>query len=96
MSIVTLPPNLPVKRQDFGLQTFDLSFSSGDTGSTQVAVLAPPRRTCALVSEERIPSMSEAAQWRALAHALRGQVNVLAICDLLQPVRRCLYLEPSR
>ncbi|WP_208513537.1 hypothetical protein [Variovorax paradoxus] len=88
MSIVTLPPNLPVKRQDFGLQTFDLSFSSGDTGSTQVAVLAPPRRTCALVSEERIPSMSEAAQWRALAHALRGQVNVLAICDLLQPVPR--------
>lgn len=88
MSIVTLPPNLPVKRQDFGIQTFDLSFSSGDTGSSQVAVLAPPRRTCALVSEERIPLMSEAAMWRSLVHALRGQVNVLAVSDMLQPAPR--------
>lgn len=88
MSIITLPPNLPVKRQDFGIQSFDLSFSSGDTGSTQVAVLAPPRRTCALVSQERIPVMAEAAMWRALAHALRGRVNVLAVHDVLQPAPR--------
>lgn len=88
MSTVSLPPNLPVKRQDFGLQTFDLTFSNSDSGSIQTSVLGPSRRTCALVSEDRIPVMAEAAQWRALVHALRGQVGRIAVHDLLNPVPR--------
>lgn len=88
MSIIDIPMALPVQRQDFGIQTFDLSFASGDTGATQVAVLGPPRRTCTLVSEERIPVPQEAALWRAMVHALQGQVNKLAVCDLLHPAPR--------
>ena len=88
MSIITLPPTLPVRSQDFGIRTFDLGFGNSDTGSSQVAVLAPPRRTCALVSEERIPNLAQAAMWRALIHAMDGQVNVLEVSDLLQPAPR--------
>ncbi|KLN57616.1 hypothetical protein [Variovorax paradoxus] len=88
MSIIDLPTSLAVQRQDFGIRTFDLTFANGDTGSSQVAVLAPPRRTCALVSEDRIPVLAQAAVWRALMHAMDGQVNVLAVSDLLQPAPR--------
>lgn len=88
MSIVTLPLDLPVKRQDFGLQTFDLTFSNADSGATQTAVLGPARRTCSMVSEDRIPVMAQAAQWRALIHSMRGQVGRIAIHDLLNPVPR--------
>jgi hypothetical protein len=86
--IITLPTSLPVKRQDFGVRSFDLAFANGDTGSSQVTVLAPPRHTCALVSEERIPVLSEAALWRSLVYSMDGQVNVLAVHDLLNPAPR--------
>lgn len=88
MSIVTLSLDLPVQRQDFGLQTFDLTFANGDSGAMQVATLGPARRTCTLVSEDRIPVVRESAAWRALVHALRGQVNQLAVSDLLHPAPR--------
>ncbi len=32
--------------------------------------------------------MRDAAAWRALVHSMRGQVNVLAVHDMLQPVPR--------
>ena len=88
MNIVTLPSDLPVKRQDFGLQAYDLTFSNSESGAMQVAVLGPARRTCTLVSEERIPLMRDAAAWRSLVHSMRGQVNLLAVHDMLQPVPR--------
>jgi hypothetical protein len=88
MSIIALPTSLPVKSQVFGIKSFDLTFANGDTGASQVTVLAPPRRTCSLVSEERIPVLAQAAAWRSLIHALDGQVNQLAVFDLLQPAPR--------
>lgn len=88
MSVVALPQNLPVKSQTFGIRDFNLTFANGDTGASQVKVLAPQRYTCSLVSEERIPVLAQAAMWRALIHSLNGQVNQLAVFDYLNPVPR--------
>ncbi|MBB1601584.1 hypothetical protein [Variovorax sp. UMC13] len=88
MSIVLLPVTLPVQRQDFGFMSFDLDFSNTDTGSSQVVVLGPARRTCSLVSESRLVNVAEAAAWRRLQHALPGKVNKLAVFDLQHPFPR--------
>ena len=88
MSIIEIPVGLPVKSQVWGIRSFDQAFGNGDTGSTQVAVLGPPRRGCSLVSEEAIPVTSEADLWSMLLHSLEGRVNKLAVYDLLRPVPR--------
>lgn len=84
--IIELSEKLPVKNQVWGVRTFDLGFSNEDTGTSQVQVNGPARLTCALVSEEKIPVMAEAAAWRAAIHALNGRVNKLAVWDFLNPV----------
>ncbi|WP_422099089.1 hypothetical protein [Variovorax sp.] len=88
MTIITLPLTLPIKDQVFGTRDFNQTFANGDTGASQVKVGAPPRYTCSLVSEERIPDARMYAMWRALVHDLNGQVNQLAVFDLLHPVPR--------
>lgn len=82
MSIVTLPLDIPVVSQTFGLTWYDLEHSNPDTGASQVKVLGPPRRTCSIVGNER-EDPEAAPRWRALVHALRGRVNQLAVYDLL-------------
>lgn len=76
--IITMPVALRADRCSFGVKNFDLSFSSGDTGTTQTAILAPPRWTCTIGSPERIRP-HEAALWRSLTLALNGRVNQLAV-----------------
>lgn len=82
MTIITLPTNILWKRQQFGHQNFDLEFSGGDSGSSQVAVNGPPRWTCSLVSNELL-DLDQAAAWRALVLSMKGRVNFLAVSDLL-------------
>ena len=80
MAILTLPATLKVRKFDFGQERFDLEFSSGDTGTSQVRVLAPPRWTCALVAPQWLRT-TEAAVWRDLILRLQGRVNQLAVHD---------------
>jgi hypothetical protein len=84
MSIVQIPEELSILRQDFGIRDFGLTFPGGDTGATQTTFRAPPRRTCSIVSNDR-ELMSESAAWRVLLHALRGRVNQLAVYDINHP-----------
>ncbi|KTT23237.1 hypothetical protein [Pseudacidovorax intermedius] len=72
----------------WGLLSFDLTKSNPDTGSTQVAVRGPMRRTCAIVSNEREEDPEVIAHWRALQHAMNGQVNRLAVWDFGNPEPR--------
>ncbi len=72
----------------WGIQSFDLTSTNPDTGSSQVAVLGPTRRTCAIVSNEREEDPEVIAHWRALQHALNGQVNRLAVWDFGNPEPR--------
>lgn len=87
MSIVQIPEELSILRQDFGIRTFDFGFEGSDTGATQTVMRAPPRRTCSIVSNDR-ELMGEGAAWRVLLHALRGRVNSLAVYDITQPEPR--------
>lgn len=80
MAILTLPAALQVRKFDFGQERFDLEFPGGDTGTSQVRVLAPPRWTCALVAPQWLRS-TEAAVWRDLILRLQGRINQLAVYD---------------
>ncbi len=83
MSIIQIPSDLAIVRQDFGIRTFDLSFTNENTGAVQTSVFGPPRRTCSLVGNERA-ELESGASWRALIHSLRGRVNQLAVYDTIQ------------
>lgn len=87
MSIVLIPEDLSILRQDFGIRNFDLTFPGSDTGATQTNFRAPPRRTCSLVSNEK-EALEDGAAWRVLLHALRGRINTLAVYDIMQPEPR--------
>lgn len=87
MSIVLIPEDLSILRQDFGIRNFDFTFAGGDTGATQTTFRAPPRRTCSLVSNDK-EALEDGAAWRVLLHALRGRVNTLAVYDIMQPEPR--------
>lgn len=80
--IITLPDDINIPTLTFGVISYDLAHENPDTGSTQVAVLGPPRRTCSIVSNEREEDPEMIGRWRALLHALRGRVNRLAVWDL--------------
>lgn len=87
MTIISIPEGILVKRQQFGHQNFDLEFSGGDAGASQVAVNGPPRWTCSLVSNEML-DLDQAAAWRVLVLSMKGRVNYLAVSDLLNPAPR--------
>lgn len=86
--VVQLSDLVNIAAITWGIRSFDLARSNPDTGSTQVAVLGPMRRTCAIVSNEREEDPEVIAQWRALQHALAGQVNRLAVWDFGNPEPR--------
>lgn len=80
--IITLPEDVNITTLTFGLVSYDLPHSNPDTGSTQVAVLGPQRRSCSIVSNDREDDPEMIGRWRALLHALRGRVNRLAVWDV--------------
>ncbi|MDM0086749.1 MULTISPECIES: hypothetical protein [unclassified Variovorax] len=84
MSIIQIPEDLSIMRQDFGVKNFDLTSEGGDTGSVQTSVLGPPRFTCSIVSNDR-EEEDAAAAWRVLMLALRGRINHLAVYDIARP-----------
>jgi len=87
MTIIQIPEDLSIARQDFGLRYFDLTFGGSDTGAVQTVARAPVRRTCSLVGNEQdLPE--NAAAWSVLLHALRGRVNQLALYNATQPEPR--------
>ena len=87
MTIATLPAGILVQRQEFGVENFDLEFGPSDSGATQIAVLGPPRWTCAMTSNEGLDG-EQAAHWRALILSLSGRVNQLQVYDLLNSAPR--------
>lgn len=86
--IVELPSDINIASMEWGLMSFDLGNTNADTGSTQVAVLGPLRRTCAIVSNEREEDPEVMARWRALLHAMRGRVGRIAVWDVRSPEPR--------
>lgn len=86
--IVALPDDINIASMEWGLMSFDLGNTNGDTGSTQVAVLGPQRRTCAIVSNEREEDPEMMARWRVLLHAMRGRVGRIAVWDVRSPEPR--------
>lgn len=86
--IILLPDDVNITSMTPGLAFFDLVHTNPDTGSTQVAVLGPQRRTWSIVSNEREEDPEMIARWRALVHSLRGRVNRLAVWDVANPEPR--------
>lgn len=86
--IITLPDDVNIPTLTFGVISYDLAHENPDTGSTQVAVLGPQRRTCSIPSNEREADPEMIARWRALVHSLRGRVNRLAVWDVANPEPR--------
>lgn len=84
--VIVMPSALPVMRQVWGIRSADMRFSNALTGSGQTQVGGPPRRTCSLVSEAKIPQRAEGAMWRVLLHDLGGTVNRVAVHDTLRPL----------
>lgn len=80
MAVLTLPATLKVRKFDFGQERFDMEFSSGDTGTSQVRVLAPSRWACALVAPQWLRT-TEAAVWRDLILRLQGRINQIAVYE---------------
>lgn len=87
MSILIIPTGLKVKRIEWGQRRSDLEFGSGDTGVSQVRVLAPSRWYAAIVCPDYL-SAAEAAVWRDLVLRLQGRVNQLAMYDMSNPAPR--------
>lgn len=87
MSILTIPTGLKVKRIEWGQRRADLEFGSGDTGVSQVRLLAPARWYAAIVCPDYL-SPANAAIWRDLTLRLQGRVNQLAMYDMSNPAPR--------
>lgn len=81
MTVLTLPASLQIRKFDFGQERFDLEFSAGDAGASQVRVLAPPRWSCAIVAPQWLRA-TEAAVWRDLILRLQGRIRQLAVYDI--------------
>lgn len=87
MSVLNIPTGLRIKRIDWGQRRADLEFGAGDTGVSQVRLLAPARWSAAIVCPDFL-SAAEAAVWRDLVLRLQGRVNQLAMHDMANPVPR--------
>ncbi len=86
MAIITLPAAVQAAPGGlgYGQVRYDMAESSNATGDTAVRLFGPPRWRYALQSPAWA-SMAEAGAWESLVLQLRGQVNVLAMWDLLRP-----------
>jgi hypothetical protein len=87
MSVITIPADLVVERQDWGQQRFDMTFQSGDTGASQTRILGPSRMVCGISSASELEG-PDSAVWRAFIMSLRGRVNQVAMYDMLSPLPR--------
>lgn len=87
MSVLTIPTGLKVKRISWGQRRFDLDFSGGDAGVSQVRILGPARWYAALACPDYL-SAAEAAIWRDLILRLQGRVNQLAMYDMANQAPR--------
>lgn len=87
MAVITIPSGLKVMEQGGGQRRFDLTFGGGDAGAQQARLLGPPRWLATLAAPDGL-TPAEAAVWRRVILALDGQVNHLAIYDLLQTAPR--------
>jgi len=87
MSILTIPAGLKIRRVEWGQRRYDLDFNGGDTGVSQVRILAPSRWYAAIVCPDYLTS-AEAAVWRDLILRLQGRVNQLAVWDMANPLPR--------
>lgn len=85
MSVVTIPTDLLFGAAMPGQARYDMVEQSESTGAQSVRVLAPPRWKWTLRSLDNM-SLAKAAQWEAIAYALRGRVNHLAVWDPMRPV----------
>lgn len=84
MSVIAYPAGLQLVTQSWGQDRFDKTFSSGDTGASQTAVLGPPRWTCGFAASPALPA-ALAATWRALVLNMEGRINKLAVYDIANP-----------
>lgn len=84
MSILTIPSNLKIKRVEWGQRRYDIEFNAGDSGVSQVRILAPARWYAAIVCPDQLSAV-EAAAWRDLILRLQGRVNQLAVWDMANP-----------
>ena len=80
MAVITIPANLSTASMKWGQRRYDLNFSSGDAGSVQARVLAPPRWTLSFNAADHLTAI-QAATWRTMLLDMEGQVNQLAVYD---------------
>lgn len=86
MAIITIPAAVQaaIGGLGYGQVRYDMAESSDATGDTAVRLFGPPRWRFALQSPAW-SSLAEAGAWESMVLQLRGQVNVLAMWDLLRP-----------
>lgn len=82
MAIITMPTGLQIVRQSWGQKRFDLRFQNGDSGAGQSRILAPPRWTTSISSQAEL-NQANSAIWRAMILDLQGQLNQLAVYDII-------------
>ena len=87
MAIITIPAAVQasIGGLGYGQVRYDMAESSNATGDTAVRLFGPPRWRYALQSPAWSHLQGEAGAWESMALQLRGQVNVLAMWDLLRP-----------
>ena len=82
MAIITMTTGLLITRQAWGQKRFDMRFQNGDSGAGQSRILAPSRWTTSLSSQAEL-NQANSAIWRSLILDLQGQINQLAVYDII-------------
>ena len=82
MAIITMTAGLLITRQTWGQKRFDMRFQNGDSGAGQSRILAPSRWTTSLSSQAEL-NQANSAIWRSLILDLQGQINQLAVYDII-------------
>ena len=88
MSVIALPTGLMIGAFSMGQKRFDLTEVSDSGGSTAARLLGPPRWVAGLSSPQGGIDLAAASLWEALVLQLRGQVNHLALYDLVRVAPR--------
>lgn len=87
-----------LEEQSWGIRRYDTTETSDVNGQTAVLVQAPPRWTSTLRSARGL-SMDVAGEWESMLLKLEGQVNHLAVWDVLaaavSPQRAPMYLAAA-
>ena len=90
MSIISLPTGLLLGAFSIGQKRYDLVEMSDSGGSVAARLIGPPRWVVGIASPERM-SLANGAIWEAMIVKLCGQVNHLAVYDLVKaaPLGTC-------